>query len=98
MVCVLEAVTRGGRLPAPRNALRWMDKLCDNAGIAEDLGWVLRRAVFARTALRSEIAHGPNQSRRQPIKIDRFADLPADFIEWHRSHILEVDHKCVPGT
>jgi hypothetical protein len=65
-----------------RDALRWMDRLCGNAGMAEDLGWVLRRAVFARAVLYDgELSTVLNKFRRRLIKLGRFADVPEDLLE-----------------
>ena len=81
IVCHVRA-EQADRFEHFRDALGWMERLCGNAGMAEDLGWVLRRAVFARAVpYDGELSTVLNQFRRRLIKIDRFADIPKDLLE-----------------
>jgi hypothetical protein len=81
IVCHLRA-EQADRFEHFRDALRWMERLCGNAGMAEDLGWVLRRAVFARAVpYDGELSTVLNRFRRRLIKIERFADVPEDLLE-----------------
>jgi hypothetical protein len=65
-----------------RDALRWMDKLCSNLGMAEDLPWVLRRGVFEREIpYDGALSTAVNQIRREVITLERFTDVPAGLLE-----------------
>jgi hypothetical protein len=77
-----------GRYAHFRDALRWMDRLCGNAGMAEDLPWILRRGVFARPVPydNGKLSVILNRVRRDLIKADRFEDVPPKLVEL----VLEV--------
>jgi hypothetical protein len=66
-----------------REALRWMDRLCGNTGIAEDLPWILRRGVFARSVPydNEKLSVILNQVRRDLIKAEHFDDVPPKLVE-----------------
>jgi hypothetical protein len=65
-----------------RDALRWVDRLCGNLGVAEDLPWILRRGAFASAPLYdSRRLVGMNVARRELIKLDRFADVPPRLVD-----------------
>jgi hypothetical protein len=71
------------RFPHFREALRWMDRLCGNAGMAEDLPWILRRGVFASSVPydNQKLSVILNQVRRDLIKAQRFEDVPPKLVE-----------------
>ena len=54
---------------------RWVDRLCGNAGTAEDLPWVLRRGVVAGSVPydNEKLSVILNQVRRDLIKAERFS-------------------------
>lgn len=59
-----------------------MDRICSNGGMAEDLPWVLNRAVFERAVPNDgETAVAFNQTRRTLIKAKRFIDVPQDLLD-----------------
>jgi hypothetical protein len=67
-----------------RDSLRWVDRLCGNSGMAEDLQWINRRGVFAGPGAPYEnekLSVSLNQVRRELIKIERFADVPPRILE-----------------
>jgi hypothetical protein len=72
-----------------RDSLRWMDRLCGNAGVAEDLPWILQRGVFEGPGApydNRKVSIPINRVRRALIKLERFEDVPAEIIE----AVLEV--------
>jgi hypothetical protein len=67
-----------------RDSLRWMDRLCGNAGVAEDLPWILQRGVFAGPGKPYDnhtLSVSLNQVRRALIKVERFEDVPPEIVE-----------------
>jgi hypothetical protein len=67
-----------------RDSLRWVDRLCGNAGLAEDLPWILRRGVFAGPGApydNQKLSATLNQVRRDLIKVERFANVPAQIVD-----------------
>lgn len=67
-----------------RESLRWVDRLCGNAGMAEDLPWILRRGVYAGPGApydHRSLSAPLNRVRRALIKVERFADVPSDIVE-----------------
>jgi hypothetical protein len=81
IVCHIRA-EEADRFEHFREALRWMDRLCGNLGMAEDLPWVLRRGVFTRAVSYDGVLSTVlNWARRRLIKVERFADVPEDLID-----------------
>jgi hypothetical protein len=71
------------RFPQFRAALMWMEKLCGNSGMAEDLSWVLRRAVFVGPVpYDGAVSQDVNRTRRQLINAARFADIPEGLLRF----------------
>ena len=65
-----------------RDTLRWMEKLCNNLGMAEDLPWVLRRGVFEREVpYDGALSTAINRIRREVISLERFTDVPPGLLE-----------------
>jgi hypothetical protein len=67
-----------------RDSLRWVDRLCGNAGVAEDLPWILRRGVFAGPGTpydNQTLSVSLNQVRRNLIKVERFADVAPKIVK-----------------
>jgi hypothetical protein len=67
-----------------RDSLRWMDRLCGNSGMAEDLPWVALRGVFAGPGApydNPSLSVSLNRVRRTLIKVERFEDVPAEILE-----------------
>jgi hypothetical protein len=66
-----------------REALRWMDRLCGNLGMAEDLLWIRRRPVFVEAAPyeNSELSIALNQIRRRILRAETFGHLDSDVRE-----------------
>ena len=68
--------------PKYRSAFGWMDRLCGNLGMAEDLAWVLHRGVFVGLLpYRGSLPIALNRARREVIKASAFADLRPEFRE-----------------
>jgi hypothetical protein len=66
-----------------RRALLWMERLCGNLGMAEDLSWVRRRAVFADVAPYEDrdFLVRLNRVRRLLLKAERFDQVPPELLE-----------------
>jgi hypothetical protein len=64
-----------------REALSWMDDLCGNDGIAEDLSWTIVAGSFLTPQPfdRAKLA-GMNQIRRSIKKTERFSDLRPEIL------------------
>jgi hypothetical protein len=71
------------RFPHFREALRWMDRLCGNAGMAEDFPWILWHGLFVGSAPydKGELSVLLNQLRRELIKAQRFEEVSQENIE-----------------
>jgi hypothetical protein len=64
-----------------REAFSWMDRLCGNGGMAEDILWVvLRRALVAVPPYDGQISVLLNWLRRKLIKTQSFEDLDAELL------------------
>ena len=66
-----------------RGALLWMQRLCGNLGMAEDLSWIRRRAVFASAAPYDDhtLSTMLNRMRRLLLKAETFDQVPAELLE-----------------
>ena len=55
-----------------REALRWMDRLCGNLGMAEELLWIRRRPVFVEAAPyeNNDLSIALNQIRRRILRAE----------------------------
>jgi hypothetical protein len=79
-----------------RRSLGWMDDLCGNGGVAEDLAWILSRGVFANALPYDDDRRaGLNAMRRAIIRAPHFDDVPEKIrsaIEAQRAdHLAEVE-------
>ncbi len=70
------------RFPLFRASLEWMDRLCRNGGMAEDLPWVLRALVFIEPQPydNRSLSMALNKIRRQLIKLQSFKEIPAALL------------------
>lgn len=77
-----------------RQALVWMDNLCRNDGIAEDLPWILNWGVFGKgQPYQNGLTVAINRVRRQIAKAATFDQLSGEIvqaIEQMRSHHTDV--------
>jgi hypothetical protein len=67
-----------------RDSLRWVDRLCGNAGTAEALPWILQRGVFAGPDApydEQKVSVPINRARRALIKLERFEDVPPTILD-----------------
>jgi hypothetical protein len=100
LVCHLRA-TEAKHFEHFRQALIWMDELCGNDGIAEDLPWILNRGVFATAQpYQSKLTVAVNRVRRQIAKAASFDRLSTDIlhaIEQTRSRFTENVDRWTAG-
>src|SRR5665811_2218878 len=94
-MCIRDSIRieRADRFDHIQSALSWMEDLCGNLGMGEDLWWVLRRGLFeGAQPYPSENTVAHNQARRSVLRAPRVEDVPSvtlKAIEAHRADHLE---------